>query len=242
MTTMIRNVGGQGSLSLITSSFFEWATNLTRTVVNELTVWDIVQKPHIAEQVAVRRLLNNAVLRLDFAQAATKHSKSSHLTAIKVYEEVVTKVKNARFAETRRSYSTKHVAAKGKGTSDFRTEQLVLVMTRNSKSGSMQSLKTKTQASSVSADSASSSSDAPVESSDSNTALGSVILSPGQNEAVNDKWFLLVGSFSEVSSDKDAATLAVKNMLESFGAKGLSRFSKKTSKYSLICNQPPTVL
>ena len=64
---------------------------------------------------------------------------------------------------------------------------------------------------------------------------GSVILSPGQNGAINEwvlegKSFLLAGAFVEVDSDRTAAERVVINMIKSFGGKVVIRFSKSTGE------------
>ena len=72
------------------------------------------------------------------------------------------------------------------------------------------------------------------------TAVSSfLILTQGENGAIGkkiirEKVFVLVGLFEEVNGHFATANADVKDMIESFGGKVNGRFSKNTSKFTLI--------
>ncbi|KAL9184884.1 hypothetical protein ACHAXT_002661 [Thalassiosira profunda] len=224
MNMLVRNAGSEGGLTLVKSQFFEWGRSVIRTIAKEHTVHDIKANPHTAAKAAANRLLNNASLRSQLALAASKHSSASYRTAMAVYVEVMTKVKNARFGVVTDSYKKSEVTAKG--AANFRTE--LLVMSRHPR--------TQDKKPAAIASSAPSLTGAPTDAVLGVAPTVAIVLPPpGQHGAIANakllkgKAFVLTGLFVEVSSDEATAIDAVKKALASFGAKTTDRFSKNTT-------------
>lgn len=70
--TIIRNVGGEGGLSLVADPFVEWGKKATLLVAKELTVDDISMKGDIAMKSAKKNILEHASLKSDFVLACKR--------------------------------------------------------------------------------------------------------------------------------------------------------------------------
>ncbi len=244
MATMMRNIGGQGGLTLVNSIYFEWGMRAMRIVINEFTVYEIIHNPHNADRTARKAIINNTSLKSDFTLLCVNNSDATHPVILSVFEIVMTKVINARFGEVRKNYSRQQEALKVHGKANFRTG--LLVMTQQSKGKKSNDDTTRaTQAPQADATQQSDATQQQAVAANANassliptaaTTSRVVILSPGSNGALDDKKllkgksFVLIGSYVEVHSNDATATESVSDLLKSFGATVLTRFSKNTSE------------
>ena len=238
---LLRNIGGNGGLCLVSDAFFDWGVTAMRIVSKELTVEDITKKGKKAFRQAKMAILNHVRLKSDFAllcqRQQVRHQiiqqdlrqrmqqdrlqifETDYALSTEVYRDVMEKVCNARFNEVFDNYSEIN-SLKGKGKLALR--DMLLVGVSSKKENTNVSDDTNSDNSAGTAASA-----AP--------AANFHILLLGENGATSDKLlakktFVLAGLFDEVSSHKMTAEADVKKMIKSFGGTVNQRFSTKTGE------------
>ena len=113
LATLLRNVGGEGGLCLVSETFFSWGQKLMRIVANQLTMKDITEKGDDALRWAKRLVHEHASLKSDFALVCKRQETRSlmddefdlgtplflYALSTNIYSAVVDKVCNAWFGE-----------------------------------------------------------------------------------------------------------------------------------------------
>ena len=120
LTMLLRNIGGNGGMRLVSGEYFDWGVTVMRIVSKELTVADIEMKGSKAFGRAKQAMFNHTSLKSDFALICQRQSRrdqrieTSYELSSEIYNEVLDKVCNSRFNEVMDNYAEQR-ALKGKG-------------------------------------------------------------------------------------------------------------------------------
>ena len=245
------NVGGEGSLTLVSEPFFEWGMNVMRTISKALTVEDMEARGTSALKTGRKAMLKDDSLRnglillfskqcLLTAESEQPITFSTNLST-EMYQDIMIKTCNCRFGEVVENYNEKKQLT-GRGKVNFRGSLLSMrannggeasasaASTANGRGGGTTNA---TVASSTVA--ASSTTLALANEAATPPNIRIVNLNRGENGAVpnkifDKKIFVIAGQWEEVCSDNAMATEAVKNAITRFGGEVKSSMSRNTGK------------